>query len=159
MEILSAMITPAVLILACSSLLLATSNRLGRVLERARSLSVTIREDSEKSAPAMKEKREHDLDQLSRTTKRGRLLQRAMTNLYFSLAFLLLTSLALGVQSVLGKMTINFYLIALGFISIGSILSASIFLILESRVALKAVNAEMDFALNLIKKFTPRPPK
>lgn len=39
LAILSAMITPAVLILASSSLILATSQRLSRIMERARRLN------------------------------------------------------------------------------------------------------------------------
>jgi hypothetical protein len=44
LAILSAMITPAVLISACGSLILATSQRLGRVMERARKVAERLRE-------------------------------------------------------------------------------------------------------------------
>jgi Protein of unknown function (DUF2721) len=44
LAILSAMITPAVLILACGSLTLATSQRLGRVIERTRRISNQFKE-------------------------------------------------------------------------------------------------------------------
>jgi hypothetical protein len=37
--VLTAMITPAVLISACGSMILSTSSRLGRVVDRVRSLS------------------------------------------------------------------------------------------------------------------------
>ena len=42
LSVLSAMITPAVLILACGSLSLTTSNRLTRVIDRVRELSREI---------------------------------------------------------------------------------------------------------------------
>jgi len=44
LTVLSAMITPAVLILACGSLILTTSQRLTRVIDRVRELSKEIEE-------------------------------------------------------------------------------------------------------------------
>ena len=41
-EILGAMITPAVLISACGVLVLSTSNRVGRTVERVRSLAAEV---------------------------------------------------------------------------------------------------------------------
>jgi hypothetical protein len=44
MAVLSAMITPAVLISACASLILTTSQRLGRVIDRTRRISTRLQE-------------------------------------------------------------------------------------------------------------------
>jgi hypothetical protein len=46
--VLTAMITPAVLISACGSMILSTSVRLGRVVDRVRSLSDRLEEMSVK---------------------------------------------------------------------------------------------------------------
>ena len=45
--VLTAMITPAVLISACGSMILSTSSRLGRVVDRVRSLSDRLEEMAE----------------------------------------------------------------------------------------------------------------
>jgi hypothetical protein len=42
--VLTAMITPAVLISACGSMILSTSSRLGRVVDRVRALSDKLEE-------------------------------------------------------------------------------------------------------------------
>jgi len=42
--VLTAMITPAVLISACGSMILSTSSRLGRVVDRVRPLSEKLEE-------------------------------------------------------------------------------------------------------------------
>jgi hypothetical protein len=44
LAVLTAMITPAVLISACGTMLLSTSTRLGRVVDRVRSLSDRLEE-------------------------------------------------------------------------------------------------------------------
>ncbi|HYN23544.1 MAG TPA: DUF2721 domain-containing protein, partial [Pyrinomonadaceae bacterium] len=46
--VLTAMITPAVLISACGSMILSTSGRLGRVVDRVRALSDRLEEIAEK---------------------------------------------------------------------------------------------------------------
>ena len=46
--VLTAMITPAVLISACGSMILSTSSRLGRVVDRVRSLSDRLEEMAER---------------------------------------------------------------------------------------------------------------
>src|SRR5690606_34833529 len=73
----SAMITPAVLILACSSLVLATSGRLARTLDRARSLLHEYQLLSATSAPRSTIDATHVMlmDQLGKTTHRAKLLQ------------------------------------------------------------------------------------
>lgn len=68
LTVLSAMITPAVLILACGSLILTTSQRLTRVIDRVRELSGEIEalaEDS-RSEERVAEKRTMLFDLLER---------------------------------------------------------------------------------------------
>ena len=72
LEVLTAMITPAVLISACGTLILSTSQRLGRVVTRVRELSSQL---EELSKPHSKEglflKRLHVIfDQLGRQSRR-----------------------------------------------------------------------------------------
>lgn len=142
----SAMITPAVLILACSSLVLATSGRLARTLERARTLLHEFQALSASAAPRSTIDATHFMlmDQLAKTTRRAKLLQLAMTFLYASLTSFVLTSIFIGIDSMVSK-SWALFLVLLGLFGISLLLTSAILLILESRVALVAVQSEMNF--------------
>jgi hypothetical protein len=73
LAILSAMITPAVLILACGSLTLATSQRLGRIIERTRRISNQFKElaRNRTDQAMLEEERVLLFNQLGRATRRA----------------------------------------------------------------------------------------
>lgn len=152
LAVLSAMITPAVLILACSSLLVATSTRLGRVVDRTRKLSERFEELSVGDSPAPEALRAERVslvfDQLNKAASRARLLQRAMTRLYLGLSVFLATSVAIGIDAATGR-TYAWVVVSLGVIGVGLLFYASVLLIVESRVALAAIDSEMDFVRRL----------
>jgi hypothetical protein len=148
LAVLTAMITPAVLILASGTLLASTSTRLGRVVDRVRVLSESFDhlEAGTQSAPYVQEHRAHIFTQLDKLTSRARLLQYSMTALYLAVSSFVATSVAIG---LLAFVTLSPYsahvpvLLALGgmaFLFVGSIL-----LIFEARLAIFAVRQEMDF--------------
>lgn len=153
---LSAMITPAVLIMASGSLILTTSQRLGRVIERTRKVTSQFEELalSQLDPTFMEEKRAALFDQLGRTTTRARLLQRAMTCLYLTLSAFVATSAAIGIVAISG-MEYTWVPILFGIAGVGLLFYASLLLIAESRVALAAVDAEMDFVLRFSAHFVP----
>lgn len=66
--VLTAMITPAVLISASGTMILSTSTRLGRVVDRVRSLSDRLQElpDDDTKAEFLEEKRAMLFDQLDK---------------------------------------------------------------------------------------------
>src|SRR5216683_6998017 len=77
LAVLTAMITPAVLISASGTMILSTSTRLGRVVDRVRSLSDRFQQlaDSGSTAEFFEEQRAMLYDQLDKLTSRSRLLQ------------------------------------------------------------------------------------
>jgi hypothetical protein len=85
-EFLTAMITPALLISATGSLVLSTSTRLGRVIDRVRDLEKRLAElitTEDKSEILLYTRRlETVIDLLDKVTSRSRLLQRAMVVFY-----------------------------------------------------------------------------
>src|SRR5918998_603067 len=99
LPVLTAMITPAVLISACGTLILSTSVRLGRVVDRVRSLSDRFEELARGAdgVELFEERRAVIFDQLDKLTSRARILQRAMTVFYTAAGVLVLTSVAIGV--------------------------------------------------------------
>jgi tetrahydromethanopterin S-methyltransferase subunit E len=150
LAILSAMLTPAVLILACSSLTVATSSRLGRVIDRTRRLSERFEElaSTDTGAVLMDERRAFLFDQLDKATARARLLQKAMTQLYLGLSAFLATSVAIGIDAAI-RQDLGWIEVTLGMVGVGLLFYASVLLIRESRIALEAINDEMDFTRRL----------
>jgi tetrahydromethanopterin S-methyltransferase subunit E len=158
LAVLSAMITPAVLILACSSLLVATSTRLGRVVDRTRKLSERFEEMSLEDSTAPEDLAAERLrlvfDQLNKAASRARLLQRAMTRLYLGLSVFLATSVAIGIDAATGW-NYAWPAVLLGLVGVGLLFYASVLLIVESRVALAAIDSEMDFVRRLAATHAP----
>lgn len=156
LSVLSAMVTPAVLILASSSLILATSNRLTRAVDRTRTISERVADLAleEEGRTMLAEERTLLFEQLGRTARRAKLLTRAMTRLYMALAIFIATSVSIGVVAVAG---VPYAWIALGLGFIGAMLLfwASLLLILESRISLTAVYDEMEFVQALGRHYVP----
>ena len=154
-SVLSAMITPAVLISACGSLILATSDRLSKAVMRTREISTALIPRAEdKRAEVREEERRMLFTQLDFVTTRSRLLQRALSRLYAALGFFVGTSVAIGLVAITSS---KFTLIpvALGLCGAGLLLYAAFLLIKESRFALAAVNEEMDFMWKRGKEYGP----
>jgi len=145
-SVISAMITPAVLILATGSLILTTTNRLVRVIDRVRAMLPEFeKQAAEQSLDALQqEKRDLLFAQLDRATVRARLIQKALARLYIALSVFLATSVALGIIA-LTHFTAAWVALVLGLIGAGLLFSASILLILESRLSLAATYEEMDY--------------
>ena len=81
-EFLTAMVTPALLISATGSLVLSTSTRLGRVVDRVRQLEERLSEliyvEDKDEVPLYDKRVEVIVDLLDKVTSRSRILQRAM---------------------------------------------------------------------------------
>lgn len=158
LAVLTAMITPAVLISACGALILSTSTRLGRVVDRVRSLIDRFEEMSQsgEETQLFEERRLVLFDQLDRLTTRARLLQRAMTVFYLSLGAFVLTSIAIGLLSATGGGAGYAWLaVALGLLGSSGLFYGSVLLIFEARLALANINAEMDFIWKLGRALAP----
>ena len=155
--VLTAMITPAVLISASGTMILSTSTRLGRVVDRVRSLSDRLQElpNDEVQADLLEEKRAMIFDQLDKLTSRSRLLQRALTTFYLAVGVFVATSVAIGVVSFFhgrfGWVPVSMGLIGAFFLFYGSML-----LVFEARLALSTTHAEMDFIWRTSKRLVPR---
>lgn len=142
---LSAMITPAVLISACGSVAISTSNRLGRVVDRVRTLSeifegLTKKNDESELSQA---RREMFYDQLNKLTSRASLLQRSLTMIYLAIAIFIATSVSIGIFSIwfnrFGSVSVVLGLTGALFLLYGSVL-----LIFEARLAVDSTYREMN---------------
>ena len=145
---LSAMLTPALLILAAGSILGTTSGRLGRVIDRVRMLARSLEavDRSEEDAAFVEERRQHLEFLMQNAAVRTRVLQRAMSWLILSIAGFVMTSVAIGILELSG-VDLGGLALLLGLISAALLLTATFFLLRESRIALVSVAEEMDFVL------------
>jgi len=150
LAVLSAMITPAILISACGTLVLSTSNRLGRVVDRVRDLADNFEPPSgdvlSKQQVAM---RSIIFDQLDLFTNRASLLQRSLTSLYLAIGFFVLTTVDIGIAATAGAHRLSLVAIILGLIGSGFLCYGSVLLILEARLAFLTTKREMDFLQRL----------
>ncbi|HEU4796097.1 MAG TPA: DUF2721 domain-containing protein [Pyrinomonadaceae bacterium] len=156
--VLTAMITPAVLISACGSMILSTSARLGRVVDRVRSLSDKLDEMTEPSehGDSATERLKIIFEQLDKLTSRARLLQRCMVTFYLSLGMFVATSVAIGVVPFFtGNPRYNFVPVALGLAGACFLFYGSVLLIFEARLALGTIHTEMDYIWRHSKRATP----
>ena len=155
-SILSAMITPVVLIMASGSLILTTSQRLSRVIERSRKLTEQLKllvKESLSGKDLLKESQVL-FTQLNKATQRARLLQRAMTLLYLTLSVFLAASISIVIIDISGY---GYAWIPVGLAILGAFLLfyASVLLIRESRIAVLAVDEEMKQAILLFRSSFP----
>ncbi len=156
-EFLTAMITPALLISASGSLVLSTSTRLGRVIDRSRDLikrldELILHEDKDK-IPFYSRRLEANFDLLDKVTTRARILQKAMVTFYVSLGFFVLTSVTIGIVGLVGSL--RWIPIPVGIIGILFTLYGSILMIKEARMAMVTVNTEMDYTWEIARKLAP----
>jgi uncharacterized protein DUF2721 len=153
--VLTAMITPAVLISACGSMILSTSTRLGRVVDRVRALSDKLEELSQKPAGEVGERQAIIFEQLDKLTSRARILQRAMVSFYLGLGMFVATSVAIGVVAILGNARYTIVPVIFGIVGACILFYGSILLIFEARLALSTIHAEMDFIWSQTTKVAP----
>jgi hypothetical protein len=150
LAVLSAMITPAVLISGCGSLIMATSGRLNRAVDRTREISRRFAELAQSGfvEETVEPERRMLFSQLHFSTNRSRMLQRALSRLYWALGLFVATSVAIGIVAF-GSRQYAWIPLVFGLAGAGLLLYASMLLVRESRVALAALDAEMDFVWQL----------
>ena len=142
-EVLGAMITPAVLISASGTLVLSTSNRLSRVVDRVRVLAREA-EELDPSDPLLRARGALIWDQLERLSARVVLLRNSMTALYAAIGILVATSIAVGIASVIAWEH-GWIPIALGLVGSCALLYGSLLLVREARLAVGSTLQELDF--------------
>lgn len=144
--VLTAMITPAVLISACGSMILSTSSRLGRVVDRVRALSDKLEDLARSRSDDTKERQGVIFAQLDKLTSRARILQRSMVAFYLATGMFVATSVAIGVVGVIpSSPRYNLVPVIVGLLGACFLFYGSMLLIFEARLALGTIHAEMDF--------------
>lgn len=148
LSLLTAMITPAVLISACGTLIMSTSMRLARIVDRVRELSIQIEPLFLGEVTDFADERRAEVErQLAVHTRRGKIIQNALTGFYISLAFLVAATVSIGLTTLVRQL--NWLPAVLGMAGTVALFYGSVLLIAETRLALQSVNSEMQFTLQL----------
>jgi hypothetical protein len=145
--VLGAMITPAVLILACGTLITSTSSRLARIVDRVRVLSQAFERLCTEDVEFGEERLAEVERQLNSHARRSRLIQGSLTSLYIALGFFVATSISLALAVRWPAMA--WASSALGVVGTLILFHGCVLLIRETRLALSSVNSEMQFVLTL----------
>lgn len=155
LSLLSAMITPAVLISACGTLIFSTATRLARVVDRVRTLSRHLDQLYSGAEPDFPAERRQDAErQLLLQARRGRLIQRALTGLYGALGLFVSTTVAIALAPVLSRL--DWLPTALGIAGTLVLFYGCLMLLAETRLALRAVDLEMEFVERLREMYRTR---
>ena len=143
---LTAMITPALFMTATGSLIISTSNRMSRIVDRIRQLNELAdslgRGKSDLDFPS--ERLEHIAAQLDHLLGRSDRIRQALTLLYLALAMFVGTSLTTGFHVLIGSEILALPT-ALAIVGVCFLLVASVQLTREAHAALRGNRLEIDF--------------
>ena len=157
-HILTSMITPAVLISACGTLIFSTSARLGRIFDRVNVMKGEVEAIVDRKISHPVERMIHLKGQISLQRRRATLIQKAMAALYTATALFIASSLAIAVNVAYGDSG-SAWIPTLIALSGGLFLfAASAILLYESRFNLLFVTRTIDFIEFLEDKVAMREP-
>ncbi|WP_435010184.1 DUF2721 domain-containing protein [Tundrisphaera lichenicola] len=149
---LSAMITPAIFMTANGSLIISTSNRMSRVVDRIRALNDRGDElcRGESKLDFLDDRRAHIADQLGRLLIRSDLIRMALTMLYLSFAAFVGTSLTLAIDTLISEQKLVSRLATgLSVAGVGLMLLANLNMVREAYAALTSNRKEIGFYRSL----------
>ena len=145
---LSAMITPALFMTANGSLIISTSNRMSRVVDRIRVLN-DLGDDlcrGETRLDFIADRRAHIAEQLRHLEWRSDRVRFALGMLYVSFSAFVCTSLALAIDTLIGNRHLTTSMAtALSMAGVSLMLMASLNLVREAYAALESNRAEIRF--------------
>ena len=150
---LSAMITPAIFLTAAGSLIISTSNRMSRIVDRIRTLNDLgdSIDRGDTKLDYLAERLTHLDDQVIRLQWRSDRIRHTLSMLYIAFAAFVGASLTLAVDAIFTgeRHLIASVSTALSVAGVGLLLLASINLVREARAALASNRREIHFYRDL----------
>lgn len=144
-HILTSMITPAVLISACGTLIFSTSARLGRIFDRVNVMKSEVEAVITGKISYPEERMKHLRDQIGLQRRRARLIQKAMVSLYSATLLFVTSSLAIAVNVAYGDNNQGWIPTLIALCGGLFLFAASALLLYESRFNLRFVHRSIDF--------------
>jgi hypothetical protein len=151
-QILTSMITPAVLISACGTLIFSTSARLGRIFDRVNVMKGEVEAIITGNISHPEERQEHLHGQIELQRRRAMLVHKAMVSLYTATLLFVASSLAIAVNVAYGSAAQAWIPTSLALVGGLFLFVASAALLYESRFNLLFVHRSIDFIELLQKK-------
>lgn len=148
-RVLTAMITPAVLISACGTLIFSTSGRLGRVFDRVNTMKSEIETILDSIDSKTDQRLAHIQNQLSLQRIRAAFIQRALASLYTATLLFISSSLAVALNAAYGSGSTGWISSLLALSGGLFLFVASALLLYESRYNLQFINRQIDFIASL----------
>jgi hypothetical protein len=151
LTVLASMITPALLLSACGTFILSTSNRLGRVIDRVRNLSVMMEDimQEDRQVELLDERRKVIFAMIDRQSGRAKLLVRSLVIFYVAAGAFIATSVAIGIISLYDP-KFAWVPLALGIAGAILLFIGSMVLIYEARLAVGSLRLETTFLDKLV---------
>ena len=140
LSIISAMITPAILILASGNLVASTLTRLGRIVDRARTLMErleTYRERGDREGVQLL------TEVLKIYRRRSLFVGRALSAYYAAIGFFIVTSLAIATDNIIQNVA-PWLAVALSVIGVVLLLLGTVALVVETNLASSMLWRELD---------------
>ncbi len=157
--VLSFIVAPAILTNASSVLILSTSNRLARAVDRARALGKELEDCQDPGAEADAQR----LRELDTAEKRSVLLVRALRIFYLAVSGFAAAALLSLAGAILAESAptwvatlLGYVVIAAGLVAVGSLVFGSVLLVRETRMAVEILSEQTE---SLRSRVTHRPSK
>lgn len=144
-RILTSMITPAVLISACGTLIFSTSARMGRIFDRVNVMKGEIESVITGKISYPEERMNHLKAQIDLQRRRSTLIHRALSALYTSTSLFIAASLAIAFNQAYGTPDQAWITTAIALTGGLFLFVASALLLYESRFNLRFINRSIDF--------------
>ena len=144
-SILTSMITPAVLISACGTLIFSTSARLARIFDRVHLLKGEVEAVLEGKMSFPDERMKMLKVQTRKQKTRAWLIQKSMAALYTATVLFVASSLAIALNVAYGNEETSWLPSGLALLGGLFLLAASVLLLYESRYNLRFIERHIDF--------------
>lgn len=145
--VLSFIVAPAILTNSSTVLILSTSNRLARAVDRARALSKELDASQDPASEADGQR----LRELTVVEKRSVLLVRALRIFYLAVSGFASAALLSLAGAVLAESApawvatlLGYVVIAAGLVAVGSIISGAVLLVRETRMAIETLGEQTE---------------
>jgi len=140
LAIISAMITPAILILASGNLVSSTLTRLGRIVDRARALGDHLAAHGN----AMTVSASAELTEILRNYRRRSIfVARALSAYYAAIGFFIVTSLTIALDNFMQSL-VPWLAVALTVVGVLLLLLGTLALVIETNLASGMLGRELD---------------
>lgn len=149
LPLLTAMCVPAVLINACGLFILSTAQRMGRLLERVRTLSNTAEALSGAPGERAAARRKTTSVLMRHNSHRARLLHHSLVAQYTAICLFVSAMIGIAVVHIAGP-SAAWAPLALAFGGVLALFTASVLLLVESREAYETIRRETAQALESI---------